>query len=52
MRRFNPSHLFFVKKAPFGRVMRMEPKKHKKDIALAGLFDRLRARFQTEGGTV
>jgi hypothetical protein len=36
----------------FGRVMGNEPKNLKKDIALAGLFDRLRARFRTEGGTV
>jgi len=38
------------------RVIRVavgiEPKNFKKDIALAGVFDRLRARFQTEGGGI
>jgi hypothetical protein len=30
----------------------IEPKNLKKDIALAGVFDKLRARFQTEGGEI
>ena len=50
-----PGHMAdggFPKRAGFAGVAGNEPKKLKKDIALAGLFDRLRARFQTDGGTV
>jgi len=40
------------KMEPFDMAFWIGPKKLKKDIALAGVFDRLRPRFQTEGGTV
>jgi hypothetical protein len=43
---------FLQQRTPFRREIGNEPKNLKKDIALAGLFDRLRARFQTDGGTV